>query len=101
MNQQPEQPATPPPPPRRFLRSRDDRFIAGVCGGLGRYFNVDPVLFRVGTVALLFDPRVEILGQHYRLFDVGGVVTTVGILVTLLVSVARNVGRLYRAEPLP
>ena len=40
--------------PRRFLRSRDDRFIAGVCGGLGRYFNVDPVLFRVGAVALLF-----------------------------------------------
>src|SRR5204862_639697 len=67
------------------------------------FWGVGPTELRLvlaaGTVALLFDPRVEILGQHYRLFDVGGVVTTVGILVTLLVSVARNVGRLYRAEP--
>jgi phage shock protein PspC (stress-responsive transcriptional regulator)/predicted membrane protein len=50
MDQQQEQPSG----PRRFLRSRDDRFLGGVCGGLGRYFNVDPVLFRVGAVALAF-----------------------------------------------
>src|ERR1051326_2824310 len=43
-----------PPPPRRLSRPRDDRLIAGVCSGLGRYFNVDPVLFRVGAVALIF-----------------------------------------------
>jgi phage shock protein PspC (stress-responsive transcriptional regulator) len=49
-------PAAPPPPPssgRRLTRSRDDRLIAGVCGGLGRYFDVDPVIFRVAFVALL------------------------------------------------
>ena len=28
--------------------SREDRVIGGVCGGLGRYFNVDPILFRIG-----------------------------------------------------
>ena len=28
--------------------------IGGVCGGLGRYFNVDPLLFRIGAVALVF-----------------------------------------------
>jgi phage shock protein PspC (stress-responsive transcriptional regulator) len=44
----------PTPPPRRLTRPRDDRLIAGVCSGLGRYFNVDPVLFRVGAVALIF-----------------------------------------------
>ena len=27
--------------------------IAGVCGGLGRYFNVDPVLFRIAFAASL------------------------------------------------
>jgi phage shock protein PspC (stress-responsive transcriptional regulator) len=54
MTEQTEQTTERTPRPRRFLRSRDDRFIAGVCGGLGRYFNVDPVLFRVGAVALLF-----------------------------------------------
>lgn len=33
-------------------RSRDDRMIAGVCGGLARYLNVDPVVVRVVTAAL-------------------------------------------------
>jgi phage shock protein PspC (stress-responsive transcriptional regulator) len=40
------------PQPRRLLRSRSSRVIGGVCGGLGRYFNVDPILFRIGAIAL-------------------------------------------------
>jgi phage shock protein PspC (stress-responsive transcriptional regulator) len=40
--------------PKRLTRSRSDRVIGGVCGGLGRYFNVDPLLFRIGAVALIF-----------------------------------------------
>ena len=39
---------------KRLTRSRSDRVIGGVCGGLGRYFNVDPLLFRIGAVALVF-----------------------------------------------
>ena len=42
------------PPPRRLLRSRSDRVIGGVCAGLGRYFNVDPIIFRIGAVVLAF-----------------------------------------------
>src|SRR5918996_6377337 len=42
------------PVPRKLLRSRDDRVVAGVAGGLGKYFGVDPVFFRVGFVALAF-----------------------------------------------
>jgi phage shock protein PspC (stress-responsive transcriptional regulator)/predicted membrane protein len=38
--------------PRRFYRSPRDRVIAGVAGGLGRYFRVDPIFFRIGFVAL-------------------------------------------------
>jgi phage shock protein PspC (stress-responsive transcriptional regulator) len=34
-------------PPRVLRRSRSDRIGAGVAGGLGEYFGVDPVLFRV------------------------------------------------------
>jgi phage shock protein PspC (stress-responsive transcriptional regulator) len=49
-----EQPTTAAPPPRRLYRTRDDRVIAGVCGGIARYFNIDPVLVRVGAVALAF-----------------------------------------------
>ena len=44
----------PPDSPRRLTRSRDDRFIGGVAGGLGRYFGVDPILFRIGFVVLSF-----------------------------------------------
>jgi phage shock protein PspC (stress-responsive transcriptional regulator) len=50
----PQPEPAPPPGPRRLLRSRDDRVIGGVAGGLGKYFNVDPVFFRVGLVALAF-----------------------------------------------
>ena len=49
-----EQPTQAGPPPRRFLRSRADRVLAGVAGGLGRYFGVDPVLVRIALVVLTF-----------------------------------------------
>lgn len=32
--------------PRRLTRSRSDRKIAGVCGGIARYFGWDPTLVR-------------------------------------------------------
>jgi len=34
----------------RLRRSTEDRVIGGVCGGLGRYFNTDPLWFRLGFV---------------------------------------------------
>jgi len=37
-----------------LYRSQDNRMLAGVCGGLGDYFGLDPTLVRVGFVALLF-----------------------------------------------
>lgn len=33
--------------PRRLTRSRTDRKIAGVCGGIAQYFGWDPTLVRV------------------------------------------------------
>jgi len=40
------------PPPKRFTRSKSDRKLAGVCGGVARYFNMDPTLVRVLWVVL-------------------------------------------------
>lgn len=34
-------------------RSRADRVIAGVCGGLGRYLGIEPVMLRIAFVLLL------------------------------------------------
>jgi len=39
-------------PVKELHRSRDDRFIAGVAGGLGRYFDISPTFFRIGFVIL-------------------------------------------------
>ncbi|MDE2311715.1 MAG: PspC domain-containing protein [Patescibacteria group bacterium] len=40
--------------PKKLYRSRTDKVIAGVCGGLGEYFNMDSLIFRVIFLALLF-----------------------------------------------
>ncbi|MGW6836935.1 PspC domain-containing protein [Streptomyces sp. NPDC054949] len=53
-------PAPPEHPPLR--RGRRDKVLAGVCAGLGRYFDLDPVVFRIvlavlavtGGVGLIF-----------------------------------------------
>jgi PspC domain-containing protein len=37
---------------RRLYRSRTNRKLAGVCGGLARYFNTDATLMRVLFVVL-------------------------------------------------
>jgi phage shock protein C len=47
--------------PKRLFRSRKDRILGGVCGGMGNYFNLDPVLVRVIWVVLLFAAGVGFL----------------------------------------
>ena len=37
--------------PRKLYRSRNNRQLAGVCGGLAEYFNIDATLIRVLFVA--------------------------------------------------
>lgn len=45
-------PENPPYPPsvsakKRLYRDPDNQVVSGVCGGLGVYFNIDPVIFRI------------------------------------------------------
>jgi len=47
--------------PKKLYRSTDDRWLAGVCGGLSKYFDVDVTLVRVIFVIL-------------ALFGLGGVI---------------------------
>lgn len=39
---------------KRLYRSRKQRMLAGVLGGLSEYFNVDPTIVRLVFVVLLF-----------------------------------------------
>jgi len=97
-------PPVPSPRPRRLLRSRTDRVLGGVCGGLGQYFGVDPIIFRIATVVLLvvggvafvaypilwiFVPRDDGAGNPeplavWRLFGGGGEPPTAGRVFAVL-----------------
>ena len=59
------------------------------------------LLLAAGSLALMGDPHIGVMGGTFKLFDVGGVIAIAGIGVTLLIFVARNVRALYRAEPMP
>jgi phage shock protein PspC (stress-responsive transcriptional regulator) len=98
---------TPEPPPRpeprrRLLRSRDDRVLGGVCGGLARYFNVDPLIVRIAAVALIFVGGFAVIAYIAALLLVpeddgtgqpvagkpGRLSTIVGAIVIVLAGVA-------------
>lgn len=43
------------PPSRSFRLDKNNAKLAGVCSGIGNYFNIDPMLVRIGFVlATLF-----------------------------------------------
>ena len=50
----------PAPAPKRLTRS-DDRWIAGVCAGIGDYFGLDAALVRVLFVASILLPGPQFL----------------------------------------
>jgi phage shock protein C len=57
----PEAPEPEPPRPHELRRQRDNRVIAGVCSGLGAYFGLDPVVFRIAFVVLTFIGGIGLL----------------------------------------
>ena len=40
--------------PKRLYRSEHNKRIAGVCGGIAEYFNIDPTVIRLAWILLLF-----------------------------------------------
>lgn len=51
--------------PKRLYRSRKDRVIGGVCGGLAEYFGIDPLIVRLVALVLLF------FGGGFLLYIIG------------------------------
>lgn len=39
---------------KKLYRSKDERMIWGICGGLAKHFDIDPTIIRVIAVATLF-----------------------------------------------
>ena len=46
---------------KRIYRSRTNSMIAGICGGLGEYLNVDPTIIRVVAVLLIIPDGIGLL----------------------------------------
>ncbi|MCX6623841.1 MAG: CDP-alcohol phosphatidyltransferase family protein [Acidobacteria bacterium] len=60
------------------------------------------ILLVIGNLYLLFRPsQVHLLGHHYLLFDVGGVVGIAGLASIALYQMVRHAVQLYREERLP
>ena len=60
------------------------------------------ILLAAGNIALFFNPGAGMIlpGGRYSMFDIGGAVGIVGMVVVLAVSVIRHTRALYLAEPL-
>lgn len=91
-----------------YLLVSAESYLATHAAGIFRmsFMGVGPtelrVLLMAGALRAAVAPMVPLTGGlSMRLFDVGGVVATVGLLVAFGVSCVRNTRALYHAEPLP
>ena len=53
---------------KRLERSRNDRFIGGVCGGIATYLNMDPTLVRILTVIITLFTFVPVVAYLIAMF---------------------------------
>ena len=89
---------------RRFTRSSSDRVIAGVAGGLGRYFNIDPVVVRLALIVLVFFGGVGVIAygaawlivpsdnSEHDHFDAASIIRRLGVGLGLLMLVLVAMG---------
>ncbi|QJB40930.1 PspC domain-containing protein [Chitinophaga oryzae] len=102
-----------PRPRKRFYRDPDNKVLSGVCGGLGAYFNVDPVIFRVifvllaiggfGTGVLVYfilwvatpsaDTAAEKLEMRGEKVDLNNIKTTIQEELNNMKDQMKNVGK--------
>ncbi|MFC8079185.1 PspC domain-containing protein [Streptomyces sp. NPDC057307] len=64
----------PPPPAPQLVRAPRQKVVAGVCGGLGRYCDLDPVIFRIVIVVLTLTGGIGLIfyGFAWLLVPVDG-----------------------------
>ena len=58
------------------------------------------ILLAIGCVAALRNPYATVLGHKILLFDLGGVIGTLGMAGMAVVVTVRHTEELYRIEPL-
>jgi len=58
------------------------------------------ILLAMGSLAALRSPYATVLGHKMLLFDLGGVIATLGMAAMALLVTVRHIAQLYRQEPL-
>lgn len=53
---------------KRLTRNRNDKVLFGVCGGIGKYFDIDPVIVRIIFIVLLFTAGTGFLAYIIAVF---------------------------------
>jgi len=89
-----------------FLMLSIETYLATYC--LGKFhmghFLLGPteirIVLAIGNLALLWKPHVHFLGSIHPLFDVGGLIASVGMFFMLVTSAIRHTVVLYREERL-
>jgi phage shock protein C len=66
---------------RKLYRSADDRILAGVCGGIAEYFDIDPVLVRIAFV----------------IFSMGGMGFFAYIILALIIPIKEGGARISQS----
>ncbi|WP_346098707.1 PspC domain-containing protein [Streptomyces olivaceiscleroticus] len=66
--------ADPPPPPSPPLRRSRTKVVGGVCGGLGRHWDLDPVIFRIVLAVLAVSSGIGLIvyGLAWLLIPMAG-----------------------------
>jgi len=105
-------PDPPPGSPRRLVRSRSDRVLGGVGGGLGRYFDVDPVIVRIVLAGLVITGGLGVFLYLAALllvpdedgskppFERSRVATTIGAVALVIAALAAIGGGEFLFGPL-
>jgi len=89
-----------------FLMLSIETYLATYCLGkfnLGHFFfgpTEIRIVLAVGNVALLWKPHVHFLGTIYPLFDIGGVIASIGMFFMLVTAAIQHTVALYREERL-
>ena len=92
---------------KRLTRSSTDKYVAGVSGGLGEHFGVDPTMVRVGWIfaTLISGGLAEHFDVDPNLVRVGWIVATLftGVAIFAYLAIALIVPRDDQAPnaPLP
>ncbi len=76
---------------KKLFRNPDNKIIGGVFGGLGAFFGVDPIIFRLAfAILLLFSLFMNSYGFWYFLDDMFLYLTVFYILLWVLIPKART-----------